>query len=1816
MVRPIRRLLALTVAAALGLPTVGVLAPAQAAEAEPFKALVFSKTAGFRHDAIPAALAAIQKLGQENDFTVDSTEDASKFTDANLAQYDVVIWNSTTGDVLDDAQQAAFERYIRNGGGYAGLHSASDTEYSWPWYGKLVGAYFDSHPQNQNVTVKTEDRAHPSTAHLPASATRFDELYNYRTNPRDTVHVLQSYDERSYSGGNMGSDHPITWCQDYDGGRAWYTGQGHTQESYAEPAFLKLLLGGIQTAAGVLDADCAASQSGSFDKVALDENTQNPMDFDVAPDGRTFYTERDGRVQVIGANGGTTTVGRVNVTTVQEFGLIGVELAPDFATSGHLYLYYSPNDSNNRDRVSRFTLNGNTLDLASEKVVLEVPVQRAECCHVGGDMKFDTKGNLYISTGDNTNPFASDGFAPIDERAGRSSWDAQRSSGNTNDLRGKVLRIHPEADGTYTIPQGNLFAPGTDKTRPEIYAMGFRNPFKINLDPRSDTVMVAEYGPDAGAANPNRGPDGRVEWNALTQPGNYGWPYCVSDNAAYNDYNFATSTSGAKFDCAGGPTNDSPNNTGLTKLPPAIPATVWYGYGTNPLFPEIGGGGAPMAGGSYVYDANLASDRKWPAYWDGKAIFGEWNQGRLYSFQFANNTPGVPTDINRILPQITWKRTHAIEWGPDGALYVIDWGSGFGGNNADSGIYRIDYVSGNRAPIARITVDKTSGALPLSVAFDAAGSRDPDGTPVTYAWDFNGDGTTDATTATASYNYTTAGTFTARLTVTDEDGQTAVATQQITAGNSAPTITVEVPPNGGVFEFGDTVKYKVTVTDPEDGTIDCQNVVVQPALGHDEHAHGYGQFRGCEGSVAIPGDEGHIGANIFGVLTATYTDKGNGAAGPLTSQQVIVLQPKHKEAEYFSSTGRVAGSTSGGDAGVQTETTSDTGGGQNIGFIEKDDWFAFNPVSLQNVTGIRVRGASEPGGTMAIRVGSPTGTTIGTLTVPAGGWQSWANYEVTLPQDVTRASTTLYFVSTSGQYNVNWVEFIGRGVTDNQRPVVTAAGTPATGTSPLTVNFSTTASDPDGDSPLTYAWTFGDGGTATTANPSHTYTTPGNYTARVTVTDSRGAATTVTVNVVVNAPSTQCFTGRSDDFLGSTLDRTRWTTVVRENQDLRVQNGSLVLKTSNTDIYSTGNTDTPNIVLQDLPSGAFTATAKLTLPARQAYTQAGLMIYGNDDNYAKMVLQARSTGAADAAQRVFQFIREENGTPNEVGESNTANLGAAYPDTVYVRFTSNGTTLNASYSSDGTTFTAMPQTKSLAGITNPKIGLIALQGSGRPQAPIDASFDWFSITPDDKATATGPNDEFEGTSLDGCRWGVVRPDPARMRVTGGNLELDTTTGDIYGTNDTGPKNFVLQPQPAGDWTVETKVDASAFTQQYQQAGLIAYVDDDNYVKLDYLTTNTAANPVARGLEIRSEVGDVVQNPQPSASNLTQGVWHLRLKKAGNVFTGSYSANGTTWTDFATVTNAPVAAAGRVGLYTLGAASTLNAPAKFDYFRVLGATPADSVAPTTTASLNPASPNGSADWYKSAVTVTLAGTDNAGGSGIDRTEYKLDGAATWTAYTAPVAVSADGNHTLVYRSVDKAGNVEADRTVTFKVDATGPAVTVSGVAAGASYGDSGANRTVTFTAADPASGIASTSATLDGQPFTSGTALTLRQLSLGTHTLVVTSTDVAGNVTTSTTTFTVTTSFADIQALMDGYRAAGQLSASAYTNLTDRLTRAAQQAEVGSEAKAIAFLEQFISKAKNQIKGDAQDTIVRNLLMRDAQFLLDGLAAAEAAESAR
>ncbi|MGP4113701.1 PQQ-dependent sugar dehydrogenase [Streptomyces sp. 4N509B] len=756
----------------------------------------------------------------------------------------------------------------------------------------------------------------------------------------------------------------------------------------------------------------AAPLQAEFQQVTLAQGVAEmgePMHMAVLPDRAVLHTSRDGTLRVTDAGGTTRVAGELDVYTHDEEGLQSVGVDPDFATNRFVYLYYSPRLDTpagdapstgsaadfaawrGHNQLSRFTLNeDHTLDMSSEVVVLEVPTDRGQCCHVGGDIAFDADGNLYLSTGDDSNPFASDGYTPIDERGNRNPvYDAQRSAGNTNDLRGKILRIAVNDDGSYDIPDGNLFPPGTANTRPEIYAMGFRNPFTMSVDQATGAVYVGEYGPDAGTSNPGRGPGGMVEFARVPQAGNFGWPYCVGDNQPYVDYNFATGSSGSAFNCAA-PTNDSPNNTGLTSLPPAQPGWIVYDGGS---VPEFGNGSeSPTAGPVYRYDPDLNSSVKFPQEFDGDFFAMEF--GRRWIRNIEVNDDGSPGAIQNF----PWSGTQVMdaEFGPDGALYVLDYGTGWGSGDEFSALYRIENVSGGLSPIARASADPTSGQAPLDVAFSAEGSTDPDGDSLSYRWDFgDGGGSSDAN---PSHTYTEEGEYTATLTVTDASGLTATASAHITVGNTAPTVTLELPADGQLVDFGDAVPYEITVTDPEDSEIDCSKVTLSFILGHDDHGHEQTSATGCSGTLQTLSDGEHDpNANIFGVWDAEYTDSGG-----LTTHDQHVTQTRQRQAEYFSD-----------HSGVEIASHTSAHGGRTVGFIEDGDWIAFEPYVLADATDLTARVSSDgAGGTVEVRAGSPDGTLLGSVDVPnTGGWETFEDVTTSLSNAPT-GTTTLYLVFT------------------------------------------------------------------------------------------------------------------------------------------------------------------------------------------------------------------------------------------------------------------------------------------------------------------------------------------------------------------------------------------------------------------------------------------------------------------------------------------------------------------------------------------------------------------------------------------------------------------------------------------------------------------------------------------------------------------------------------------------------------------------------------------------------------------------------------
>ncbi|MFG3298116.1 ThuA domain-containing protein [Micromonospora chersina] len=1016
-----RRLGALASSAALAL---GVLAlpgqtlaptPAAAAEAAPaVKVLVFHGPVDKQDDPVTKATATIRELGEQQGFTVDDSADPAVFSFGNLARYRAVVFLSANGVTLDDAQEAAFQAYVKNGGGFVGVHDAARAQPDSSWFTGLIGTrpaaglpnaekpvsatasaenppnetaakaidgstgtkwltfsptgwlaaklakpvvvsryaltsandFPGRDPKNwtlqgsqdgttwtdldtrsnetfpqrfqtrqfsftnttayqhyrlnvtansgepliqlaelwligpdagpppettvQQAKVDLTDRQHPANKGLPLTWTRADQWINWDPSPTGRVHTVAQVEEGTYNAGLSGNGafHPISWCQDYDGGRSFYTGMGRTEASWtSDKQFQGHLAGAIKWSAGLVRGDCqatiaanyrvdrltAANQPGQLDQIG------EPHGLTVAPDGGVFYIGKaacpSGPVvswddPKVGLGCGTihrwdpktkqpkllTTLavmgnrGSGSELVKNEEGLVGITLDPKFTENGWVYVYWMPHESIDRDRrigqrtVSRFTYDAakQAIDQGTRKDLLHWDTQIHSCCHAGGGMTFDESGNLYIGSGDSNSSGGSNGYSGnnwTQEFKGTSFQDARRTAGNTNDLNGKILRIHPEADGTYTIPAGNLFTgkeEGGGKARPEIYVMGVRNIARIAWDPVHHWLTAAWVGPDAGAPDPELGPAKYETATIITSAGNQGWPYCMGNRQPYRDRSSTDATVlTGWYDCDN-LRNTSPRNTGLVNLPPARDNMIWYSpQGGGPVYPKRtdgsglptyqlgqetftqpylkGGGQAIMDGPTYQREKiDTGSGVAWPAYWDDKWFIGDQSN--------ANNRVAVtvdPATVDEHAPPAFAEDLRQIirggsggnqlqswmdaKFGPDGALYMLDYAGGFFSLHSNQKLIRIAYTGGEATPRASdASWRAVTPSRPKTVAFSAARVGG-----VAWEWNF-GDGSAPSHEANPTHTYADYGTYEATLKVTYADGQVSTAKITVTAGCAAP----------------------------------------------------------------------------------------------------------------------------------------------------------------------------------------------------------------------------------------------------------------------------------------------------------------------------------------------------------------------------------------------------------------------------------------------------------------------------------------------------------------------------------------------------------------------------------------------------------------------------------------------------------------------------------------------------------------------------------------------------------------------------------------------------------------------------------------------------------------------------------------------------------------------------------------------------------------------------------------------------------------------------------------------------------------------
>ncbi len=1006
------------------------------------KVLVFTQPKTSPETAA-AGVTALQKLGPEHKFEIDTAFTAARITEDSLKKYAAVVFLNTTPEQLGHSQQVDLERFVQAGG----------------------------------KVIKPE---------------------------------------------------PVT-----------------TPEKFNDAAYQQQLGSNIETeiaATDKLDYSKATiarvPEESRFVQQVLDQNLDEPMQMTILDEGKVLFIERRGNVKLYDpAKKATRVISKFNVHTEGNYedGLLGVTKDPNFSKNHWVYFYYSPEVKESKQNLSRFTMIGDSLDMKSETLIMEVPVQRETCCHSAGGLVFGPEGYLYISTGDNTSSKESDGFSPLDERPGRGPFDSQKSSGNTNDLRGKILRIIPKAEGGYDIPEGNLFPKGTPKTRPEIYVMGTRNAFRFSIDAKTKYLYWGDVGPDGGKDGP-QGPRSYDEWNQARKAGNHGWPYFVGDNKPYSDWDFATNTPGPLFDPAR-PVNKSPNNTGMEVLPPAQLPLIWYPYDESKEFPELGKGSrSAMAGPVYYSEMYGDSKKKFPAYYDGKLFIYEWARSWVKVLSF--NEDGTLKKIEPFLPNTEVFKPIDMQFGPDGAMYLLQYGANYFARNPDARLVRIEYTEGNRAPVATIVADKQVGAAPLQVKLSAKESYDYDKTDkLTYEWRLTAGGEVTSREAEATYTLDKPGVYKPELTVKDDKGETTTTQTEIKVGNEPPQVAIDITGNRSFFFDNTIFEYKVKVTDKEEGTVgqgidpsqvllsfdylpqgkdyalisaasksgnvatkflkgkalidgsDCKSChdlekksigpsykavseryaaagensvgfladkIIKGGNGnwghslmaaHPQHSKAetsdmvryilsLSATNNAGGSLPLQGKfttKEHIGTGEEGsyIITVSYRDKGNEFTGPLTDRKTLVLRHPKVQAEDYD-----------GYQQINTQRPPNSGGLGYVDNIRNSSWISFKNIDLTGIESLTFRvnanGNRYPGGTIEVHSGSLNGPVVASAVikntnVEAKG-QLMANdprwTEVAAP--ITKPGTTaqdLYVVFQNSQvpdrdlFLLDWINF-------------------------------------------------------------------------------------------------------------------------------------------------------------------------------------------------------------------------------------------------------------------------------------------------------------------------------------------------------------------------------------------------------------------------------------------------------------------------------------------------------------------------------------------------------------------------------------------------------------------------------------------------------------------------------------------------------------------------------------------------------------------------------------------------------------------------
>ncbi len=605
----------------------------------------------------------------------------SKVTVAAIRRAAAVVFAANRGTVLTPAVEDALNARVRAGAGVVFVGSSATMQPKSQDFATLVGATPSGTDAVKQAEVQFVDKLHPATARLPRRWSIAQPWVFLKKNPTGRVHVLGWVDEKSYAPGEklaMGVEHPVTWCRDLGAGRAFTTTLGMTKQIYRSPVFRRQVQGAIAYAAGRRVGDCGATVWSNWKRTVIDADITDGTQLDVGPDGRVYYIEHLGSTLKIydPVSDVIKEAGYIPSLPGLGQGLLGLAVDPGFTKNRWVYVYYHLEGL--IGRLSRFTLNKrDELDRLSEKVILRIFNTGLD--HNGGGLSMAKNGDLFLAIGSNDMPHLDGQYGSRGPGGGVLTQllgtNGEITSQNTNSLLGKVLRIHPEPDGTYTIPKGNMFAPGTPLTKPEIYTMGHRNAFHVQVDDVTGEVLEGDVGADARVDDPKKGTMGYDEFNLIKGPANYGYPYCNGPNLAWNDVDAITGLgSGKPFDCNHMVYEESP---GIKELGAAAMPWIWYPYGVGKDFPELsetwagGTDGGRLAIPGPKYRAFKGS--RMPAFFDGSWFIADWTRNWLK--HVITDEKGDVLRIQRFAPDRGVQAPIDMDLGADGSLYVIEWGA-------------------------------------------------------------------------------------------------------------------------------------------------------------------------------------------------------------------------------------------------------------------------------------------------------------------------------------------------------------------------------------------------------------------------------------------------------------------------------------------------------------------------------------------------------------------------------------------------------------------------------------------------------------------------------------------------------------------------------------------------------------------------------------------------------------------------------------------------------------------------------------------------------------------------------------------------------------------------------------------------------------------------------------------------------------------------------------------------------------------------------------------------------------------------------------